>query len=206
MTRLQTDEQCQQCLDRQRASGRDATQYQQVIYEGYAPHGVALLVETATDNPTRTVAGVRNLLTKGGGNLATSGSVSFLFRQMGTFNTAKMQDLRNLNSDGPTVEELTDRLRRAQVDLDNQRKRGIRLREEERVFERDRVIARWLPVVDNLDLAIGYADADPATLLAGVRGVDDVVDLEDLSGVERLGVLLRGSGQLAHAPLAFALI
>jgi YebC/PmpR family DNA-binding regulatory protein len=68
-----------------RASGRDATQYQQVVYEGYAPHGVALLVETATDNPTRTVAGVRNIITKGGGNLATSGSVSFLFKKMGVF-------------------------------------------------------------------------------------------------------------------------
>ncbi len=68
-----------------RASGRDATSYQQVIYEGYAPHGVALLVETATDNPTRTVAGVRNIITKGGGNLATNGSVSFLFKKMGVF-------------------------------------------------------------------------------------------------------------------------
>jgi YebC/PmpR family DNA-binding regulatory protein len=68
-----------------RASGRDATLYQQVIYEGYAPHGIALLVETATDNPTRTVAGVRNLMTKNGGNLATNGSVSFLFRKMGVF-------------------------------------------------------------------------------------------------------------------------
>jgi YebC/PmpR family DNA-binding regulatory protein len=68
-----------------RASGRDATNYQQVIYEGYAPHGVALLVETATDNPTRTVAQVRNVITKGGGNLATSGSVSFLFKKMGVF-------------------------------------------------------------------------------------------------------------------------
>src|ERR1700685_4414704 len=68
-----------------RASGRDAAHYQEVIYEGYAPHGVALLVETATDNPTRTVAGVRNILTKGGGNLATNGSVSFLFRKMGVF-------------------------------------------------------------------------------------------------------------------------
>src|SRR5882724_6146938 len=56
-----------------RASGRDATNYHQVLYEGYAPHGVALLVETATDNPTRTVAGVRNLITKHGGNLATHG-------------------------------------------------------------------------------------------------------------------------------------
>jgi YebC/PmpR family DNA-binding regulatory protein len=68
-----------------RASGRDATNYQQVLYEGYAPHGVALLVETATDNPTRTVAAVRNIITKNGGNLATSGSVSFLFKKMGVF-------------------------------------------------------------------------------------------------------------------------
>ena len=68
-----------------RASGRDATNYQEVLYEGYAPHGVALLVETATDNPTRTVAEVRNIMSKNGGNLATSGSVSFLFRKMGVF-------------------------------------------------------------------------------------------------------------------------
>jgi YebC/PmpR family DNA-binding regulatory protein len=68
-----------------RASGRDAASYVEVIYEGYAPHGVALLVETATDNPTRTVAGVRNIITKHGGNLATNGSVSFLFRKMGVF-------------------------------------------------------------------------------------------------------------------------
>ena len=68
-----------------RASGRDATSYQEVHYEAYAPHGVALLVETATDNPTRTVAAVRNLVTKNGGNLATSGSVGFLFKHMGVF-------------------------------------------------------------------------------------------------------------------------
>ncbi len=68
-----------------RASGRDATNYTELLYEGYAPHGVAVLVETATDNPTRTVANVRNLFTKGGGNLASTGSVSFLFRKMGVF-------------------------------------------------------------------------------------------------------------------------
>ncbi|MBK7251887.1 MAG: YebC/PmpR family DNA-binding transcriptional regulator [Gammaproteobacteria bacterium] len=68
-----------------RASGRDAANYQQVLYEGYAPHGVALLVEAATDNPTRTVASVRNVIQKHGGNLATSGSVSFQFRKMGVF-------------------------------------------------------------------------------------------------------------------------
>ncbi|NBU26139.1 MAG: YebC/PmpR family DNA-binding transcriptional regulator [Gammaproteobacteria bacterium] len=68
-----------------RASGRDATNYDEVIYEGYAPHGIALLVETATDNPTRTVATVRNIIQKNGGNLGTSGSVSFMFRKMGVF-------------------------------------------------------------------------------------------------------------------------
>jgi YebC/PmpR family DNA-binding regulatory protein len=68
-----------------RASGRDATHYQEVHYEAYAPHGVALLVEAATDNPTRTVAAVRNIVTKNGGNLATSGSVGFLFKRMGVF-------------------------------------------------------------------------------------------------------------------------
>ena len=68
-----------------RASGRDATNYHQALYEAYAPHGVALLVETATDNPTRTVAHVRNIITKHGGNLGSTGSVAFQFRKMGVF-------------------------------------------------------------------------------------------------------------------------
>ncbi len=68
-----------------RASGKDSANYTQIIYEGYAPHGVAVLVEAATDNPTRTVASVRNIFSKHGGNLATSNSVSFLFKHMGVF-------------------------------------------------------------------------------------------------------------------------
>jgi YebC/PmpR family DNA-binding regulatory protein len=68
-----------------RASGKDAASFTVVIYEGYGPHGVAILVEAATDNPTRTVASVRHLFAKYGGNLATSGSVSFQFEEMGVF-------------------------------------------------------------------------------------------------------------------------
>ncbi len=68
-----------------RASGRDATNYSEVIYEGYAPHGVAVLVETATDNPTRTVANVRSIFSRYAGNLANSGSVAFMFSKMGVF-------------------------------------------------------------------------------------------------------------------------
>ncbi len=68
-----------------RASGKEAANYQEVLYEGYAPHGVAVLVETATDNPVRTVGNVRNAFAKHGGNLGSSGSVSFQFRKMGVF-------------------------------------------------------------------------------------------------------------------------
>ena len=68
-----------------RASGRDAANYHEAVYEAYAPHGVAMMVETATDNPTRTVAHVRNIITKHGGNLGTTGSVAFQFRKMGVF-------------------------------------------------------------------------------------------------------------------------
>ena len=68
-----------------RAVGKDAANYEQIIYEGYAPHGVAIIVEAATDNPTRTVASMRTIFSKGGGNLGASGSVAFQFRKMGVF-------------------------------------------------------------------------------------------------------------------------
>src|SRR3954470_6747450 len=59
-----------------RAAGKDTSGYEEILYEGYAPHGVAVLVETATDNPTRTVSNLRNLFNKGSGNFGSSGSVS----------------------------------------------------------------------------------------------------------------------------------
>ncbi len=68
-----------------RAMGKEMANYEELLYEGYGPHGVAILVETATDNPTRTVANVRSFFNKGNGNLGTSGSVSFQFRKMGVF-------------------------------------------------------------------------------------------------------------------------
>jgi YebC/PmpR family DNA-binding regulatory protein len=68
-----------------RASGKDAESFQEITYEGYAPHGVALMIETATDNPTRTVSNMRTHFNKGNGSLASSGSVAFQFKQMGVF-------------------------------------------------------------------------------------------------------------------------
>ncbi len=68
-----------------RASSKDAEDYQEIVYEGYAPHGIALIVETATDNSTRTVANVRHIFSKYGGSLGTSGSVDYMFERKGVF-------------------------------------------------------------------------------------------------------------------------
>jgi YebC/PmpR family DNA-binding regulatory protein len=68
-----------------RASGQNAVAYEEVLYEGYAPHGIAVIVETATDNTARTVSNLRTHFNKGGGNLAQTGSVAFQFKRMGVF-------------------------------------------------------------------------------------------------------------------------
>jgi YebC/PmpR family DNA-binding regulatory protein len=80
-----------------RASGQGGESYEVVVYEGYAPHGIALLVETATDNVVRTVANVRAAFNKNGGNLGTAGSVAFMFQRMGVF---------RLNPEGIDADEL----------------------------------------------------------------------------------------------------
>jgi YebC/PmpR family DNA-binding regulatory protein len=79
------------------ALGKDTSNYDEVLYEGYAPHGVAILVVTATDNTTRTVANVRSHFNKGGGALGNSGSVGFLFKHLGVF---------KLNPEGLNPEDL----------------------------------------------------------------------------------------------------
>src|SRR5258708_19894613 len=68
-----------------RASSKEEKDFQEVIYEGYAPSGVAVLVECATDNPTRTVANIRLRFSKNGGNMVNSGSVSVMFERKGVF-------------------------------------------------------------------------------------------------------------------------
>jgi YebC/PmpR family DNA-binding regulatory protein len=72
-----------------RASSKDTTGYQEIVYEGYAPHGVAVLVETATDNPTRTVANVRHIFRKYEGSLGNAGSILFMFEKKGLIKISK---------------------------------------------------------------------------------------------------------------------
>ncbi len=68
-----------------KASAKDAEEYIESVFEGYAPHGIAVMVEVATDNNNRTVASVRHIFSKYGGNLSTSGSVDYMFTRKGQF-------------------------------------------------------------------------------------------------------------------------
>ena len=80
-----------------RASDKSQGDYKEVLFEGYAPHGIAVLVETATDNNTRTVANVRSYFNKFNGNLGTSGSVVFMFDHTCNF---------RINAEGLDAEEI----------------------------------------------------------------------------------------------------
>ncbi|WP_109437805.1 YebC/PmpR family DNA-binding transcriptional regulator [Aquimarina sp. AU119] len=80
-----------------KASDKDQGDYKEVLFEGYAPHGIAILVETATDNNNRTVANIRSYFNKCEGNLGTSGSVEFMFDHTCNF---------RINGEGIDPEEL----------------------------------------------------------------------------------------------------
>jgi YebC/PmpR family DNA-binding regulatory protein len=72
-----------------RASNKDEKDYEEVLYEGYGPHGVAVIIETSTDNTNRTVANIRSYFSKSNGSLSTSGSVSFMFNKKAVFRFAQ---------------------------------------------------------------------------------------------------------------------
>lgn len=78
-----------------RASQKDTTGYEEIVYEGYAPHGIGVVVECTTDNPTRTVANIRHHFTKNGGSLGSSGSIMFMFERKGLIriSAAKIADV-----------------------------------------------------------------------------------------------------------------
>jgi YebC/PmpR family DNA-binding regulatory protein len=80
-----------------RASAKDAEDYSEVVYEGYGPHGIAFLVETTTNNPTRTVANIRMYFNRSGGSLGTSGSVDYMFERKGMF---------RIKAEGQNIEDL----------------------------------------------------------------------------------------------------
>ena len=76
-----------------KATDKDFSDYKEMVYEGYGPFGIAIVVETATDNPTRTVANVRSYFNKFGGSLGTSGSLEFMFDHKCVFKIAQKEGI-----------------------------------------------------------------------------------------------------------------
>ena len=93
-----------------KASSKDEKEYKEIVYEGYGPHKIAIVIETATDNPTRTVANIRNYFTKCGGSLGTTGSLDFLFERRCIFKIHKDENINReeleLTSIDAGVEEI----------------------------------------------------------------------------------------------------
>lgn len=86
-----------------RATSKDQEDYKEMVYEGYGPHGIAILVESTTDNPTRTVANIRSYFNKAGGSLGTTGMLDFIFERKCIFK------IKNTGSDLEELElELID--------------------------------------------------------------------------------------------------
>jgi len=76
-----------------KATSKDQADYKEIVYEGYGPFGIAIIVETATDNPTRTVANVRSYFNKYNGSLGTSGSVDFMFEHKCLFKVKEKEGI-----------------------------------------------------------------------------------------------------------------
>ncbi|MEL6143753.1 MAG: YebC/PmpR family DNA-binding transcriptional regulator, partial [Bacteroidota bacterium] len=99
-----------------RATSKDAENYDEVTFEGYAPHGVAVMVEATTNNNNRTVANIRHIFSKYGGSMGVNGSVEFMFTRMGQFKLNKeaiSADLEELE-----LELIDSGLDRMEVDED----------------------------------------------------------------------------------------
>ena len=80
-----------------RASSKEEKDFEEIVYEGYGPNGVAILIECATDNPTRTVANIRLYFSRGNGSLGKTGSLDFIFERVGVF---------HISPEGINLEEL----------------------------------------------------------------------------------------------------
>lgn len=76
-----------------KASSKEQEDYKEIVYEGYGPHGIAIVIETATDNHNRTVANIRSYFSKIGGSLGTTGSLEFLFDRKSVFKIAKSPNI-----------------------------------------------------------------------------------------------------------------
>jgi len=155
-----------------RATDKDTSAYEEVTFEGYGPHGVAVFVEATTDNNNRTVASIRHAFSKYGGNMGTNGSVDYMFNRRGQF-IVKAEDLK-----GRDIEELELELIDAGLD------RIEREDDEVSFFTSFEDFAGFGPAMEKLDINVSKAEL--VRLPTHTKKLDDSEVEEVLVLIEKL--------------------
>lgn len=160
------------------AGGAEGADVEEIVYEGYAPGGVAVLVEVMTDNRNRSVAGVRHAFSKHGGNLGTSGSVAYLFRKLGVVSFAP-------GADEDAV--LDAALESGAEDVDSDDDGSMSITTAPDVFGGvvDSLTAAGL-VPDHAEVSMvpsSYCDCDALAAQKVLRLIDALEDLDDVQNV-----------------------
>jgi YebC/PmpR family DNA-binding regulatory protein len=166
-------ENIERAIKRGTGESKEGNVFEQVFYEGYAPHGVALMIECYTENRNRTVAEVRHVLSRAGGNLGEAGSVSWQFRRMAyfalsaskvdfdkVFEVAVENGAEDVTQDGDTIEVLapvenfkvlSDAFRNAKMELEEAELRMIPTNEVELGVEETLQVLRAIDAIEELD-------------------------------------------------------
>lgn len=160
------------------AGGQEGGDYESMTYEGYGPGGVAILVETMTDNRNRTVADVRHAFTRAGGNLGTDGSVAYLFDKKGQINFAP-------GADEESIMEIAVEAGAEDVDTAEDGSIEVLTLPEDFQAVKDALVAGGLEP-DSAEVAMipqSYSDLDEDTSDKVLRLLDVLEDLDDVQNV-----------------------
>lgn len=166
-------ENIERAIKRGTGENKDGTAFEEVLYEGYAPHGVALMIETVTDNRNRSVAEIRHILSRSGGSMGAAGSVAWQFSRQAFFVIpAKGQDFDKIfelaveggaddvTQDGDSIEivakveaykALSDRLRAAKIPIDDAGLRMVPNQEVQLSVEQTLQVMRAIEALEDLD-------------------------------------------------------
>lgn len=160
------------------AGGQEGGDYESMTYEGYGPGGVAILVETMTDNRNRTVADVRHAFTRAGGNLGTDGSVAYLFDKKGQINFAP-------GADEDSIMEIAVEAGAEDVDTGDDGSIEVLTLPEDFQTVKDALIEGGFEP-DSAEVAMipqSYSDLDQDTGDKVLRLLDALEDLDDVQNV-----------------------
>lgn len=166
-------ENIERAIKRGTGEGKDAAAYEEIFYEGYGPHGVAMMIECVTENRNRTVAEVRHLLSRSGGTLGEAGSVGWQFKRMAYFavpsaktnfdalfeiavengaeDVTEDEDVYEILAPVESFKLLSDALRKAKIDVEEAELRMIPTNEVDLSVDQTLQVLRAIDAVEELD-------------------------------------------------------